>query len=87
MTVVGPDNSEHRSGMISFMIDGIDGPSAVDSLNADGVRTHARKADYYSAGVLGPLGIESCVRVSASHYNSRAEVEQFLATVNRLAGA
>jgi selenocysteine lyase/cysteine desulfurase len=27
------------------------------------------------------------VRVSASHYNSRAEVEQFLATVNRLAGA
>ena len=87
VTVVGPDNSEHRSGMISFMIDGIDGPSAVDSLNADGVRTHARKADYYSAGVLGPLGIESCVRVSASHYNSRAEVEQFLATVNRLAGA
>ncbi|MDG2217657.1 MAG: aminotransferase class V-fold PLP-dependent enzyme, partial [Acidimicrobiales bacterium] len=53
VTVVGPDNSEHRSGMISFMIDGIDGPSAVDSLNADGVRTHARKADYYSAGVLG----------------------------------
>ncbi|MBT5140585.1 MAG: aminotransferase class V-fold PLP-dependent enzyme, partial [Acidimicrobiaceae bacterium] len=52
VTVVGPDNSEHRSGMISFMIDGIDGPSAVDSLNADGVRTHARKADYYSAGVL-----------------------------------
>ncbi|MBT5851195.1 MAG: aminotransferase class V-fold PLP-dependent enzyme [Acidimicrobiaceae bacterium] len=87
VTVVGPDNSEHRSGMISFMIDGIDGPSAVDSLNADGVRTHARKADYYSAGVLGPLGIKSCVRVSASHYNSRAEVEQFLATVNRLAGA
>ena len=87
VTVVGPDNSEHRSGMISFMIDGIDGPSAVDALNADGVRTHARKADYYSAGVLEPLGIETCVRASASHYNSRAEVERFLATVNRLAGA
>jgi cysteine desulfurase/selenocysteine lyase len=85
--VIGPDNSEHRSGMISFTIDGMDGPTAVDELNADGVRTHARKQDYYSAGVLGPLGVESCVRASMSHYNSRAEVEQFLATVNRLAGS
>ena len=85
--VIGPDSSEHRSGMVSFTIEGIDGPSAVEALNIDGVRTHARKADYYSAGVLEPLGIESCVRASMSHYNTRAEVEQFLATINRLAGA
>lgn len=87
VTVIGPDNSEHRSGMVSFTIDSMDGPTAVDELNTDGVRTHARKQDYYSAGVLGPLGIDSCVRASMSHYNSRAEVEQFLATVNRLAGS
>ena len=85
--VIGPDSSEHRSGMVSFTIDGMDGPTAVGALNADGVRTHARKADYYSAGVLTPLGIESCVRASMSHYNSLAEVEKFLATVNRLAGS
>ncbi len=85
--VVGPSNSEHRSGMISFTIDGHDSLAVVDELNADGVRTHARKRDYYSAGVLEPLGLENCVRASASHYNTRSEVEQMLATVNRLAGS
>jgi len=87
VTVVGPKASEHRSGMVSFMIDGVDAIEVVDQLNADGVRTHARKHDYYSAGVLEPLGIDSCVRASMSHYNSRGEVEQMLATVNRLAGS
>ena len=85
--VVGPTNSEHRSGMVSFTIDGHDSLAVVDTLNEDGVRTHARKQDYYSAGVLKPLGLENCVRASASHYNTRAEVEQMLATVNRLAGS
>jgi selenocysteine lyase/cysteine desulfurase len=85
--VVGPETSEHRSGMVSFTIEGHDSLDVVDSLNADGVRTHARKQDYYSAGVLAPLGLENCVRASASHYNTRAEVEQMLATVNRIAGS
>ena len=85
--VVGPEASEHRSGMVSFWIDGHDSLDVVDALNADGVRTHARKRDYYSATVLEPLGLENCVRASASHYNSRAEVEQMLATVNRLVGS
>jgi selenocysteine lyase/cysteine desulfurase len=87
VAVVGPETSEHRSGMISFSIDGIDSLVVVDELNVDGVRTHARKRDYYSAGVLEPLGIENCVRASVSHYNSRTEVERMLATVNRLAGS
>lgn len=87
VSVVGPESSEHRSGMVSFWIDGLDSLHVVDALNADGVRTHARKCDYYSATVLEPLGIENCVRASTSHYNSRAEVEQLLATVNRLAGS
>jgi len=82
--VVGPTTSEHRSGMISFTIDGHDSLDVVDALNADGVRTHARKRDYYSRGVLEPLGLENCVRASTSHYNTRAEVGQMLTTVNRL---
>ena len=85
--VVGPESSEHRSGMVSFWIDGLDSLDVVDALNADGVRTHARKRDYYSATVLEPLGIENCIRASTSHYNSRPEVERLLATVNRLAGS
>ena len=85
--VVGPEASEHRSGMVSFWIEGHDSLDVVDTLNAEGVRTHARKQDYYSASVLEPLGIQNCIRASASHYNTRAEVEQLLATVNRLAGS
>lgn len=82
--VIGPTTSAHRSGMISFTIDGHDSLDVVDALNADGVRTHARKRDYYSRGVLEPLGLENCVRASTSHYNTRAEVAQMLVTVNRL---
>lgn len=78
--------------LVSFTIEGHDSLAVVDALNTDalntdGVRTHARKQDYYSAGVLVPLGIENCVRASASHYNTRAEVEQMLATVDRVAGS
>ena len=87
VSVVGPETSEHRSGMVSFTIAGHDSLDVVDALNADGVRTHARKQDYYSAGVLKPLGLENCIRASASHYNTPTEVEQMLATVNRLAGS
>jgi len=87
VSVVGPVASEHRSGMVSFEIDGHPATEVVDALNADGVRTHARRQDYYSAGVLQPLGIESCIRASAGHYNSLSEIEQLLATVNRLAGS
>ncbi|MCP4084375.1 MAG: aminotransferase class V-fold PLP-dependent enzyme [Actinomycetia bacterium] len=85
VSVVGPVNSEHRAGMVSFEVDGHDGPAAVDALNAAGVRTHARRRDYYSAGILVPLGVESCVRASISHYNSIAEVEQMLHVVADLA--
>ncbi len=85
VSVVGPVASEHRSGLVSFEIVGLPAADAVDELNAEGIRTHARKQDYYSAGVLAPLGIESCVRASVCHYNSLAEVERLLATVGRLA--
>ncbi|MCP5026950.1 MAG: aminotransferase class V-fold PLP-dependent enzyme [Actinomycetia bacterium] len=86
VSVVGPANSEHRAGMVSFEVEGHDAPAVVDVLNEAGVRTHARKRDYYSAGILVPLGVESCVRASISHYNSIAEVEQLLDVVAGLAG-
>lgn len=85
VSVVGPVTSEHRAGMVSFGIEGMGAVDAVEALNADGVRTHARKRDHFSASILVPLGIEDCVRASVCHYNSIAEVEQLLATVNRLA--
>lgn len=83
--VIGPVTSEHRSGMVSFEIEGLGAAEIVAALEVDGVRTHARKRDYYSAGVLDPLGVEDCVRASVCHYNTLDEVARFLTTVNRLA--
>ena len=84
VSVIGPATSEHRSGMVSFEIDGIPAADVVEALNVDGVRTHVRKCDHYSSGILVPLGVDACVRASACHYNSLDEVEALLATVNRL---
>lgn len=83
--VIGPVTSEHRSGMVSFEVEGHGADGVVAALERDGVRTHARKRDHYSAGVLTPLGVEDCVRASVCHYNTLDEVERLLATVRRLA--
>ena len=85
VSVIGPAASEHRSGMVSFEVDGMAAADVVEALNADGVRTHVRKRDHYSAGILVPIGVESCVRASVCHYNSLDEVEALLATINRIA--
>jgi selenocysteine lyase/cysteine desulfurase len=84
VSVIGPATSEHRSGMVSFEIDGVPAADVVTALNDDGVRAHVRKRDHYSSGILVPLGVESCVRASVCHYNSLDEIEALLATVNRL---
>ncbi len=85
VSVIGRATSEHRSGLVSFHVAGLPAAEVVETLNADGVRTHVRKRDHYSAGILEPLGIDSCVRASVCHYNSLDEVEALLATINRIA--
>jgi len=37
-----------------------------------------RKADHYSGNILDPLKQSGCVRVSMCHYNTLAEVKEFL---------
>ena len=54
-------------------------------LNEQGIRTHTRKADHYSANVLEPLGLSDCIRISLCHYNTEAEVAALLAVVRELA--
>jgi selenocysteine lyase/cysteine desulfurase len=57
----------------------------VSALNAQGIRTHLRKADHYSGNILDPLGLDGCVRVSMCHYNSRQEIAQFLTAMKQIA--
>ena len=82
--VVGGVDNPAREGLVSFWMDGRDAPDIVAALEADGIRTHTRKADHYSGNVLEPLGLSGCVRVSLAHYNSVDEVARFLSSMAKL---
>jgi cysteine desulfurase / selenocysteine lyase len=81
VSVLGGIDNPAREGLVSLTVDGVASVDVVAKLNAQGIRTHTRKADHYSGNVLDPLGLDSCVRVSMCHYNSQAEVAQFLSAM------
>lgn len=83
--VVGGAENPAREGLVSFWVDGMASEDVVARLNAQGIRTHTRKADHYSGNILDPLGQPSCIRVSMCHYNSVAEVTSFLAAMKDIA--
>ena len=82
--IIGGINNPAREGLVSLYVDGIEARDVVARLNEAGIRTHLRKADHYSGNILHPLGIDSCVRVSMCHYNSIAEVAQFLGVMKSI---
>lgn len=84
VSVIGGLDNPKREGLVSIRVEGIPCPEVVSTLNAQGIRTHVRKNDYFSGNVLNPLGWETCVRVSFCHYNSQAEIVQFLAAIEAM---
>lgn len=85
--IIGGADNAKREGVVSIWLDGTPSEEVVSFLNDRGIRTHTRKADHYSGNVLSPLGLKDCVRVSFSHYNSLAEVAQFLTAMNEFTSA
>ncbi|MCH2167408.1 MAG: aminotransferase class V-fold PLP-dependent enzyme [Oceanicola sp.] len=81
VTIIGGVDNPAREGLVCMDVEGIDAGDVVEKLNAQGIRTHIRKADHYSGNILQPLGLPSAVRVSLCHYNSEAEVARFLAAM------
>lgn len=79
--VIGGIDNPAREGLVCFWAEGRPAPEIVERLNAEGIRTHTRKADHYSGNILDPLGQDSAVRVSLCHYNSEAEVARFLSVM------
>ena len=82
--IIGGVDNPAREGLVSLYVDSIEARDVVARLNEVGIRTHLRKADHYSGNILNPLGIDSCVRVSMCHYNSIAEVAQFLGVMKTI---
>lgn len=80
--IIGGIDNPRREGLVAFWIDGVDSANIVTHLNERGIRTHLRKADHYSGNILDPLNQSSCVRVSTCHYNTVAEVKEFLLAMN-----
>ncbi len=85
--IVGGVDNSRREGLVSFALSGSEAPEIVTALRERGIRVHTRKADHYSGNILDPLGLATCVRVSMCHYNSEAEVAQFLQAMRDIVGA
>ncbi|HJP08183.1 MAG TPA: aminotransferase class V-fold PLP-dependent enzyme [Arenicellales bacterium] len=81
--VGGPDNP-YREGLVSYAFSGIPSVEVVSALNERGIRTHLRKADYFSGNILDPLGMDSCIRTSFCHYNTEAEVLALLKALTEI---
>ena len=84
VTVLAGHDNPAREGLVSIVVDGIASERVVETLNAQGIRTHTRKADHYSGNVLDPLGLSDCIRISFCHYNTEAEIAKMLAAVKEL---
>ena len=85
--VIGPMSLEGREGIVSFNLEGTESPDLVQEFATRGIRVHARISDGYSGHILGPLGVEDCLRVSMCHYNSPDEVRQFLGALKEIRAA
>lgn len=83
--IIGGADNPAREGLVALYVDDVASVDVVSALNAQGIRTHLRKADHYSGNILNPLGLDGCVRVSMCHYNSRQEIAQFLVAMKQIA--
>jgi len=86
VTVIGGHDNSQREGLVSLYVESIPCAEVVSQLNAQGVRTHVRKNDYFSGNILEPLNRPTCVRVSMCHYNTQIEVLQFLRILESIIG-
>ncbi|MBD3896795.1 aminotransferase class V-fold PLP-dependent enzyme [Halomonas sp. ML-15] len=78
LRLIGPADSPHREGVVSFAIEGVEAKHVVAELGARGVRVHARSDDVYSGNILRPLELPAVTRISLAHYNSVEEIDTCL---------
>lgn len=82
--IIGGIDNPAREGLVAIAVDNISAVDMTSLLREQGIRVHARKNDHFSGNILGPLGLEDCVRVSMCHYNTEQEVAQFLGVMQSI---
>lgn len=87
LRLIGGAATDIREGVVSLVLEGMGAADLVAFLGARGIRVHIRRNDHYCGNILGPLGLEGCIRVSICHYNSEAEVSRFLAAMEEAVAA
>jgi len=85
--LIGGYDNPSREGLVSIIVEGKPCAEVVAELNQRGIRTHVRKADYFSGNILTPLNRPTCIRVSMCHYNTADEVLKFLRELETIIGA
>jgi selenocysteine lyase/cysteine desulfurase len=87
VTVCGmPKDLEDRLCIFLFRLKGMDSSTAMSRYNQEhGIRLAARIRDAYSSVPLDAMGWPDAVRLSACHYNTPEEIDQFLKATKALA--
>ena len=82
--IIGDLTSTSREGVVSFYLKNNPSSLIVEKLRKRKIRVHIRKDDHYCGNILGPLNQKDCIRFSICHYNSKAEVIEFLKAINEI---
>jgi len=82
--IIGDSAATSREGVVSFYLKNNPSSLIVEKLRQRKIRVHIRKDDHYCGNILGPLNQKDCIRFSICHYNSKAEVIEFLKAINEI---
>ena len=82
--IIGDLASNSREGVVSFFLKNNPSSLIVEKLRQRKIRVHIRKDDHYCGNILRPLNQKDCIRFSICHYNSKAEVIEFLKAINEI---
>ena len=82
--IIGDLATTSREGVVSFYLKNKPSILIVEKLRQRKIRVHIRKDDHYCGNILRPLNQKDCIRFSICHYNSKAEVIEFLNAINEI---
>jgi len=86
VTVYGMgEDLSRRACLVGFNLKGIESTHGCELYKDKQLRLHAPGQDPFFAAMLKQLGIQSFIRLSASHYNTPDEIELFLKTTSSFA--
>lgn len=80
--IIGGKTAEEHKGIITFVVDGVHPHDIAAILDADGV--NIRAGNHCAQPLLDHLGTGATARVSLAFYNTKEDVERFLASAASL---